>query len=165
VEHQSDLAQILKVRVAPSKAVEVTEDIAKGKLLISPASLKIKCEQPTGKAEQSIDVYKQTALYIGSTCHDKKTYRVYILGVPSIKAIKDKTSGVFAPFWSVDTTEVQDESNCNLSESTINIKLNMDNPEFKIPYIVNTKALKKGDKIKLFMPKAKATLKRKTSSK
>lgn len=165
VEKQSDLAQILKVCVAPSKAVEVTEDIAKGKLLISPASLKVKCEhQATGKADQSIDVYKQTALYIGSTCHDKKTYRVYILGVPSIKAIKDK-SGVFAPFWSVDTTEVQDESNCNLSESTINIKLSMDNPEFKIPYIVNTKALKKGDKIKLFIPKAKATLKRKTPSK
>lgn len=171
IGEQSALDKLVKVRVTPSKSVEViAERIPKKELHISPASVKIKLDEfKANTDQQQVEMYKQSSLYIGSTCVgstlcDKKHYRVYIMGVQT-QAAKDKNHGTFAPFWSVSTTDVAEEANCTFTEATLNVKLNFENPSFKIPCITNTSVLKKGDVLKVYVAKKpKAGIKRKASS-
>ena len=77
---------------------------------------------------------------------------------------KDKHPGMQAPFWAVETTSNESEANCVLSQNLQNCKIAASKVDawmqskcttsdfMKVPTIVSSKALNKGDKLKLFVP-------------
>jgi len=154
------------VRIKPSKAVEVTEDVPKGKLVIAPLTSSVNVVEKS-KCKLGFDSYSSSQLLLGSFALASEQYCVFAGGVNSSEATTKKDA-LRAPFWGVKTTETESEANCKLSLNIADLKINHGmidqwmggskntNDIMKIPVIVSSKALKKGDALVIFQPTEKA---------
>ena len=80
---------------------------------------------------------------------------------------KGNHAGLKVPFWALEITNKESEANCALSLDLQNLKINVSKIDLwmqggcttdaimKIPAVVSTKALSKGDKLTLFVPSKK----------
>ena len=155
-------ADMCQVRLKPTKGVVVTDNIAKGKLQLVPQTHKLTIVEKS-KCSAGCETYSNASLFLGSLQLQQTQYYMFAAGLQSSQP-KDKHPGMQAPFWAVETTPKESEANCVLSQNLQNCKIaafkvdawmqsKCSTSEFmKIPTIVSSKALNKGDKLKLFVP-------------
>jgi len=165
------------IHLKPKKRVEVTENIAKGGLSIAPTSFRIDVTRVSKCAEGCESFANGSSLFLGAVSVNDNDYNVFAAGVtssvpkdkspgqaPSSGTI-DKSQGMQAAFWAIEVVHKESEANCALTPSVAKIK-----PDkitswmggdcntadvFKVPMIVSTKNLKKGDSLKVFVPNKK----------
>lgn len=164
------------IHLKPKKRVEVTENIAKGDLSIAPTSFRIDVTR-VSKCVEGCESFAGSSLFLGALSVNDNDYNVFAAGVtssvpkdespgqaPSSGTI-DKSQGMQAAFWAIEVVHKESEANCALTPSVAKIK--PDNitswlggdcntaDVFKVPMIVSTKNLKKGDSLKVFVPNKK----------
>lgn len=161
-QENEDLCQ---VRLKPHKAVEVTEDIPKGKLALAPSTTTLQILEKE-KVKDGFDAFNRTSLLLGSFVHESQQYCMFALGSPSIEA-SSKKAAKRSLFWGVNTTDKESEANCKLDQSIPSLKIHPEkieqwmsssantNQVAKIPMIISTKALKAGDALFIFQPNKK----------
>ena len=155
-------ADMCQVRLKPTKCVVVTDNIAKGKLQLVPQTHKLTILDKS-KCSAGCETYSNASLFLGSLQIQQKQYCMFAAGMQSSQP-KDKHPGMQAPFWAVETTSNESEANCVLSQNLQNCKIAASKVDawmqskcttsdfMKVPTIVSSKALNKGDKLKLFVP-------------
>lgn len=153
---------LVKVNMKPSKSVEALDNIPKGKLQLAPETFKLTF---TEKAKCSVgcEAYSNSSLFLGSVSVNSKQYNMFAAGVPSAMP-SDKSDGMQAPFWSLDTVAKESEANVVLSHNTANQQIKTSKLDawlgsecttsdcMKVPMLVSSKAINAGDKLKLFVP-------------
>ena len=157
-------ADSLKILLKP-KCVVVSESIAKGKLHLSPTSIKINIQEKS-KSSVGCETYTNSNMFLGSFQLSSTQYYMFAGGVqPSMP--KGNHAGLKVPFWALEITNKESEANCALSLDLQNLKINVSKIDLwmqggcttdaimKIPAVVSTKALSKGDKLTLFVPSKK----------
>jgi hypothetical protein len=78
---------------------------------------------------------------------------------PTGCAMNSKTSdGVLAAYWAVRTSPDKDDCNVEKSEREINVKVASETCSIKVPFMVNTKALKSGDELVVYQKKIAPTI-------
>lgn len=163
VANESGLVHI-KVNMKPKKSVEVTEDIAKGKLQLAPQAFKLDIvDKSKGEACES---YSNSSMFMGSFSHKEKHYNMFAIGIASAVPT-DKSPGMQAPFWSMETVSKESDANCIFSPCIAGLQIKASKVDdwvgnacstsdvMKVPMIVSSKALKAGDTLKLFVPNKK----------
>lgn len=151
------------IQLKPRKRVEVTENIAKGGLSIAPASFRIDVTK-VSKCAEGCESFAGNSLFLGAVSVNDHDYNVFAAGVTS-SAPKDKSQGMQAPFWAIDVVHKESDANCALTPPVAKIKSDKINSwlgggcstadVIKVPMIVSTKSLKKGDVLKVFVPNKK----------
>ncbi len=154
------------IQLKPKKRVEVTENIAKGGLSIAPASFRIDVTA-VSKCAEGCESFAGSSLFLGAVSVNDHDYNVFAAGVTS-SAPKDKSQGMQAPFWAIDVVNKESDANCALTPSVATgAKIKSDKitswlggdcstaDVIKVPMIVSTKNLKKGDVLKVFVPNKK----------
>ena len=151
------------IQLKPKKRVEVTENIAKGGLSIAPASFRIDVTK-VSKCAEGCESFAGSSLFLGAVSVNDHDYNVFAAGVTS-SAPKDKSQGMQAPFWAIDVVHKESDANCALTPSVAKIKSDKITSwlgggcstadVIKVPMIVSTKNLKKGDVLKVFVPNKK----------
>jgi hypothetical protein len=153
------------VRLKPGKAVEVTEDVPKGKLQLAPLTTQLTMIEKS-KCKADFASFSSSSLFLGSFAVESKQYCMFAAGMTSCEATAKKDA-LQAPFWAVKTTDKEADANCKLSFNITDLKINtskisswMGNEAatsevVKIPTIMSNKALKKGDTLTLFQPSKK----------
>ena len=162
---QQENITLCSVRLKPGKAVEVIEDVPKGKLQLAPLTTQLTITEKS-KCKADFASFSPSSLFLGSFAVESKQYCMFAAGVTSCEATAKKDA-LLAPFWAVKTTDKESDANCKLSLNISDLKINpskisswMENESpttdvIKIPTIVSNKALKKGDTLTLFQPRKK----------
>jgi hypothetical protein len=168
--HEAKAAQIgddkCIIQLKPKKRVEVTEDIAKGCLNLAPASFRIDLTA-TSQCQEGCETFLGQKLFLGSCSIKERDYNVFAAGISSsLPTIKSK--GMQAPFWAIDVVHKESEANCaftnlvqpgtKIKQDTIDMWLGSGCSTadvIKVPMIVSSKNLKKGDALKVFVPNKK----------
>lgn len=168
--HEAKAAQTSEdkcvIQLKPKKRVEVTENIPKGGLSIAPASFRIDVTA-VSKCAEGCESFTGSSLFLGAVSVNDHDYNVFAAGVTS-SVPKDKSQGMQAPFWAIDVVNKESEANCALTPSVVTgAKIKSDKIDswlgsglstadvIKVPMIVSTKNLKKGDVLKVFVPNKK----------
>ena len=150
------------MHLKPHKAVEVKEDIPKGKLTLAPSTTQLQSMEKE-KVKEGFDAFNKTSLFLGSFAHASKQYCMFASGSASTEATLKKAARR-SLFFGVNTTDKESDANCKLSVSLQNIKIHPEKIEqwmsseatmnqlVKILMIISTKALKAGDALCIFQP-------------
>ena len=154
------------IQLKPKKHVEVTDSFAKGALSLAPASFRIDVTEAS-KCSEGCETFAGNSLFLGSCSIKNNDYNVFAAGITS-SAPKEKSNGMQAPFWEVAVVHNESEANCALTPAiAAGTKIKSDKIKnwlnndcktadvIKVPMIVSTKALKKGDTLKVFAPNKK----------
>ena len=157
---KSDGTEKLQLRLKP-RCIVASESIAKGKLHLVPTPIRINIQEKS-KCSVGCETYTNGSLFLGSFQMSGKQYYMFAGGAQSSMP-KGNHGGLKAPFWAFEITNKESEANCALSLDLQNLKINVSKIDswmqggcttdaiMKIPAIVATKALSKGDKLKLFV--------------
>ena len=154
-----------QVRMKPKKAVEVVEDIAKGKLVLAPCTTSLQIVDKE-KLKPGYDSFNKSSLLLGSFVHESTQYYMFASGYQSFEGNSKKTAKR-ALFWGVDVTDKESDANVKLDQQISTIKIHSEkitqwmcsqvgtNQVLKIPMMVSTKALKAGDSLVIYQPSKK----------
>ena len=158
-------ADKLVVRVKPHRAIEVSSEIAKGKLSLAPVTENISILEKE-KCRPGFDAFNGNQLLLGSFSHESKQYYVFAGGCPSHEATPKKPA-LRSLFWGVKVTDDEDEANVKLTSTISGAKINVSKIDkwinnqastsevLNVPKIVNKQALKAGDELLIFQPSNK----------
>ena len=161
---KSEGTENLQLRLKP-KCVVASDSIAKGKVHLVPTSIRISVQEKA-KCSVGCETYSNGSLFLGTFQLSGKQYYMFAGGAQS-SVPKGNHDGLKAPFWALDVTHKVSEANCALSLDLQNLKINVSKIDswmqggctadaiMKIPAIVSTKALSKGEKLKVFVPSKK----------
>ena len=161
---KSEGTEKLQLRLKP-KCVVASDSIAKGKLHLVPTSLSISIQEKA-KCRVGCETYTNGSLFLGSFQLSGKQYYMFAGGAQS-SVPKGNHDGLSAPFWAMETTNKESEANCALSVDLQSLKINVPKIDswmqgscttdaiMKVPTIVSTKALAKGDELTVLVQSKK----------
>ena len=136
---------------AQGRYIVATAEIPKGKLCIAPVTTKILMNSAKKSQKTVHQPYKQSEALLGVANIDGDTC-IVSLGAIAASPAADKTPGNFSPFWYFGMAHEQSECNCELSAiCKPTTKLPINGP-IKVPVIKNTKKIKIGAKLVLWVP-------------
>ena len=143
--------QPLTVRILPSKAIFANEDVGAGKLRLSPVT---KTVYPDSKKKATTDARHHCTL----TFPDGSA-SLYVMSTTTID--KDFCNAFFL----VGATNVEDRANMALQSEVVpfipasatKLKISGNEHIVKIPILVNTSIIKKGDELLYYAPKVERT--------
>ena len=143
----SDAKVMMPKSVATNKAFKV------GALVLSPGIQTVQVKDV--KVDEKMPLYTPSNLILGTTTIDEKVYAVVASGVsPHIKKenCRNTKPTTIVPYWMVDVTKDEAEANMKLSMDVSKHTIDIADLNVKVPLIRNSKALKVGDKLVLFVP-------------
>jgi hypothetical protein len=130
--------------------------------VISPGSQSIQLKEV--KDTDAPALYTGSGVYLGLAKIDEKQYHVTASSVPAFvkkENCRNSRATTIVPFWMVEVTEHEGDANMKLSVDLSKFVIKADKPEIKVPMLKNSKALKAGDKLVLFVsPAGKPPLKK-----
>ena len=136
---------------AQGRYIVATAEIPKGKLCIAPVTTKFLMNSAKKSKKTLHHPYTQSAALLGVANIDGDTCFVSLGAIAASPAV-DKTPGTFSPFWYFGIAHEQSECNCELSAmGKPTTKLPINGP-IKIPVIKNTRKIKIGAKLVLWLP-------------
>ena len=136
---------------AQGRYIVATAEIPKGKLCIAPVTTKILMNSAKKSKKTVHHPYKQSEALLGVANIDGDTC-VVSLGAMAASPAAGKTPGTFSLVWYFGIAREQSECNCELSAiCKPTTKLPINGP-IKVPVIKNTKKIKIGAKLVLWVP-------------
>lgn len=138
-EAQKDVAAHLKIRLKPGKGVVTGCAFKRRSLILVPVTTKVEIKPVDKSAGQGPQVGELLPGLMFSLA-------------PWFVMPKEGTPGAIAPFFFVQTTQDQEESNMEMG------KIKAENGLF-VPVMRNTEAIEEGEELRLYQPKVQATRK------
>lgn len=135
------------------KAVVVNKNFAVNEFVLSPGSQTVQIKE--AKDSDAPALYNGSGVYLGLAKIDGKQYYVTAASVPVFvkkENCRNARATTIVPYWMVEVTEHDGDANMKLSLDLSKCVIKTDQPEIKIPMLKNSKALKAGDKLVLFVP-------------
>jgi len=135
------------------REVKANQNYNAGALVLSPNSSSIVIREIAENAQTV--VYGSGGVFLGLTKIYNKPCGVFAGSVaPSLKKEESKNSRdtVIIPYWILETTDKEDKANMKFSHDLSKKVIDAEAPDVKVPLIKNTKVLKPGDKLVLFVP-------------
>ena len=138
------------------KGVVAKIDFKKDKLVLSPNSHMVSVRELKHN-EKVPDMYGSAGVLLGTANVNGKT--VVVTAASMHMHVKcDKSRSVkdtcIVPYWQVETTDNEDNSNMKLSENLSDFEICVDSFNVKVPLMRNTKPIKAGDKLVLLCVKS-----------
>ena len=137
------------------KAVCANDKYSAGALVLSPNSQSVAVREIAENAQTV--VYGSGGIFLGITSIGGKPHGVFAASVsPSLKKEESKNARdtLMIPYWMLETTDKDETANMKFTCDPSKLVIDSQEPEVKVPLIKNSKVLKPGDKLVLFVPAA-----------
>ena len=147
------VANGVQMTTAP-RAVVSLEKFSVGALVLAPNTQSVSMKEL--KDNDQTQMYAQTGgVFLGVTTFDSKLHAVVAGSVaPYVKKenCRNTRNTTLIPYWLVEVTNTEDVANMRLTMDLSKHVIDANEPVIKVPLIKNSKALKAGDKLVLFVP-------------
>ena len=135
------------------RSVAANKTFKANDLVLSPGSQSVSLKEI--KADERIPLYSSSSLLLGTASTDEKVFAVIASSVaPHLKKenCKNTRPTTVVPFWMLDVTDTEANANMKMTIDITKHTIDSDAPDVKVPLIKNTKSLKVGDKLVLYVP-------------
>lgn len=136
------------------KAVYAMAKYNVGALVMSPNTQSVSIKEI--RENEKTPMYVPTnGVFLGTTTIDDKVHAVVGGSVPPFvkkQDSKNMRNTLLIPYWMLEVTDKEDEANMKLSIDLSKHAIDANDPSIKVPVIKNSKALKAGDKLVVYVP-------------
>ena len=152
--HEEKLeSEDLSIQVSP-KTVVASKKFGINSLVLSPCTQSVQVKEV--RAGESTPIFSVSGgVFLGTVSIDSKLHVVVASGVPPYvrkENCRNARTTTLVPYWMVDVTNNEAEANMKLSVDTSKHVIDTEDLTVKVPLMKNTKTLKVGDKLVLFVP-------------
>ena len=139
--------------VIEAKGVIAKEKWGANALTLSPNSHSVSMKElrPTDNGPA---LYSTVGVLLGTSKINGKTYVVTASGLPThlkVDTSRNTKDTLMVPYWNVDVTDSEDKANMKLTADLSKHVIDADAVKIIVPYMKNTKVIKPGDRLVLFV--------------